>query len=163
MLSNAAYNRALGAALFLLAKEYNPDWRGWPKTESEILLLAGASPRDAREAAFELRELLLELECRLGLPLPDFDPASTRLQAVLGALRDWGLKNITSVPRNVGGTRLYPEGFQRFVASLAAPGQPGHGMTLDELAYAVDVPVNLLKDWLSVGQPQPRRRKKPKS
>ena len=160
---NAAYNRALGAALFLLAKEYNTDWRGWPKTEREILLLAGASQRDAREAAFELRELLLELECRLGLPLPDFDPDITRLQAVLGALRDWGLQNLTSIPRKVGGTHHYPEDFQRFVASLAAPGQPGHGMTLDELAYAVDVPVSLLKDWLSAGGPQPRRRKKSKS
>lgn len=163
MPESTAYNRALGAALFLLAKEYNPGWRGWPKTESEILLLAGASQRDAREAAFELRELLLELECRLGIPLPDFDPDITRLQAVLGALGDWGWKNLTSVPRDVGGIRHYPEDFQRFVVGLAAPGQPGQGMTIDELAYAVDVPVSLLKDWLSAGKPQPRRRKKPKS
>ena len=163
MPESTAYNRALGAALFLLAKEYNPGWRGWPKTESEILLLAGASQRDAREAAFELRELLLELECRLGLPLPDHDPNLTRVEAVLGALAGWGWNNIASVPRDVGDTRHYPEDFQRFVAGLAAPGQPGHGMTVDELAHAVDVPVSLLKDWLSAWRPQPGRRKKLKS
>jgi hypothetical protein len=149
MPESSEYNRAIGAALFLLAKEYVPGWKGWPKTESEILLLVGVGQREAHEARFELRELLLEVECRLGFQVPDDDAYFTAVEEVLNALVALISRYPQFAPRKIKGKPHYPEGFRRYVASLADPGQPGHALTIEQLAHTVDVPVELLKEWLT--------------
>ncbi len=58
---NTPSQQAVGAAFFLLAKQYFPLWNGWPKSEAEIFLLAGVTPDEAYDARFEVLHRLYDL------------------------------------------------------------------------------------------------------
>lgn len=53
------------------------------------------------------------------------------------------------VGRVVGRQPVYSDDYRRFLVALARG--PGEGMTLDELAYFLDVPAAMLNEWLSSG------------
>jgi hypothetical protein len=137
--------RAIGAALFLLAKQHVPDWSGWPHSEAEILLLAGADRHQTQEIFGELEEFILGLECQFGPTVVD-DPFEAVLYA-LGAFYD-------RHPNTgyVGGKPQQTEDFRRFAVALTAPGQPGSELSLDDLAFTLRVPLEVLEGWVAQSQ-----------
>jgi len=66
---------SLVAALFLLCREQLPNWKGWPKTVTLMLELAGSGKTQAYEILDRLRVLLPTV---LGTPgRPASEPAAT--------------------------------------------------------------------------------------
>jgi hypothetical protein len=51
-----------------------------------------------------------------------------------------------------GHTYVYSEEYRRFAVGLAAPGQPGEGMSSAELAGHCAVPPELFEEWIRTQQ-----------
>lgn len=150
--------RAVGAAFFLLAKQYFPPWNGWPKNESEILLLAGVTQAEAYDARDEVLDRLYDL-----LWDPDDPNMLDSSVEVLGAIKDFVTKDFDAfVPRTYRGRNYYCDRFCRFMFSLLEKGQPAEGWTLEQLSTVSRVPLYALQDWQKSQQPKGRNRRAPK-
>lgn len=138
---------ALAAAVFLLARELVPGWSSWPATVTDALSLVGAGKSQTYEVLGRLHKVVDDLAGKPGRPRPAASPVSALLD-VVGRVRDHLMSHGGAVC-GTGPRRVYSDGFRRFIVGLADPGEPGHDLTVDELASSVGVPLGTLKDWLS--------------
>ena len=130
------------AALLLLYHELLSSLEKVPESDEEILAITGADREGALEMMEQLQALLIrccepEPECR---PLP---PCGQVAQAVVRHFHE----HPGSAYRKDGCYHATAR-FRRFVLGLTAPGQPGEGMTADELADGTGVPLDMIKSWL---------------
>lgn len=144
---------ALAAAVFLLARDLVPGW-SWPATVTEALSLVGAGKSQTYEVLGRLNKVVGDLAGNRGRPRPPANSAPARVNAVLSRVRDYLMSHGGAVC-GTGPRRVYSDGFRRLIVSLADAGQPGQGMTVEELASAAGVPLGTLKDWLSVPREGP--------
>ena len=126
--------QAVGAALFLLAREYFPQWEGWPVGELAIFKQAGVTSDEAYEAREAVLERLFDL-----LWDPDYDPSDYRstLKELTMAISAYMADNPDC---------MLPTGkpkYLRFLLYLMKVG--GAGLTLRHLSELTGVPLQELE------------------
>lgn len=148
--------RAVGAALFLLARQYFPHWDGWP-TEAEIVLLSGVSRSDVYGAREDLLDRLYDfLFDPYDTENEGPDPFLTSVTGVRTAICRFADEHPEAMAiRLVGGRREYTDAFCGFLVGLREKGRAGEGLSIDDLAFAADMPLEALEDWLK-SQPDSR-------
>lgn len=133
--------QAVGVALFLLAREYLPQWEGWPAGELAILEQAGVSHKEAYDARDAVQERIFDL-----LWDPDYDPSifSSSLKELTMTISDYFTENpdcwAQGKPR-----------FLRFLVDLMQPGMPGAGMTFHQLSELTGLPLEELEQTARPG------------
>jgi len=117
-----------------------------PSSAAEAIELAGAKPSQAYEMRGRLREALSDLHQPPGCS-PVAAPEPHRALDVAKAVRDFVMLH-PGVVRSRGVRCIYGEAFRRFVVGLFAPDGVAQGMTVEQAADAIGVPMGTLKDWL---------------
>jgi len=117
-----------------------------PSSAAEAIELAGAKPSQAYEMRGRLREALSDLHQPPGCS-PVAAPEPHRALDVAKAVRDFVMLH-PGVVRSRGVRCIYGEAFRRFVVGLFAPDGVAQGMTVEQVADAIGVPMGTLKDWL---------------
>ena len=138
------------AALLLLGQELFPEW---PGTAADTLQLVGGA--DESETNYILEQLRDFLPTVLGA---DHEPAPPAVLDVWEAVHDYYAAHPGSFfcmnPewRFAGccasDDPALLDGVCRFILGLAAPGQPGAGMSVAELASACQIAPDTLENWL---------------
>ena len=137
---------AVLAAVLILARRIFARLDPEPRSAVVICRTLGCSPSQAYEMLGRLEEHLAGLPRAPGRPRAEAAAPADRA-AVAAATIEFLMDH----PGVIGGSRerrQYHPPFRIFVLSLLEPGRPGTGMTLEELAAAVQVPLPTLKDWL---------------
>ncbi len=137
---------AVAGAALLMARAVLPEWPGWP-TVGKTLALVGAGRSQSYQMLHRLRQALPTLIGEPGRPTIPLSTAGPAFVAALKAVRDFVVAHPGSAGENTG-RRRYSDSFRSFVVRLVDPGQPGEGLTVDELAEVAGVPLGTLKDWL---------------
>jgi hypothetical protein len=116
-----------------------------------LALVAGASRSQTYAMLARLRDLVPTLVGSPGRPVSQPARPDQRMR-VLVALRDY----LMAHPGAVSGTdrRTYTDDFRHFVVDLVKPGEPGEGLSVEQLAWACAVPLGTLKDWMRSTEPQ---------
>lgn len=112
----------------------------WPKDKAAAAALVAA----ARQIGAELNALLPTVR--------DEAQWQSATVACLRAVIDYEDAH-ADARHYVGSRRSYSDDFRRFVLGLVGPGQPGEGMSIAALAYATDVPADVLTEWLDSPTP----------
>ena len=136
---------ALVAALILVARNLCPGWKWWPKTAT-ILKLLGAGKSQTYAYVETVRAHLPAMVGKPGRPRPSVSNQCT-LEAVRIAVNAFLRAHPGAVCEN-GSRCVYSDGWRRFVVGLLDAGQPGHGMSIADLAVATGVRLGTLKTWL---------------
>lgn len=150
---------ALAGAALLMARAVLPGWSGWPATVADTLALVGAGRSQSYQILRRLWQALPTLIGTPGRPATPPPTGGSAIVATLKAVRDHLLAHPGSACENASRCR-YSDSFRRFVVQLVDPGQPGEGLTVEELADVAGVPLGTLKDWLRRHEgsaPQPAR------
>jgi len=144
---NSSLKPSLVAALLLLARRYLGRLGAdqLPSSNDAIIALAGAGTSQAYAMRARLETACGSLERPPG-PRPNEAQPET-VMAVLVAVRDFLLKHPGAVADR-GRRHRYTEPFRRLVLGLLAPGGLAAGLTLEQTAQAVGVPLGSVKDWL---------------
>ena len=116
-----------------------------PSTNSAIIALAGAGKSQAYAMLTRLESACNTLERPPG-PLPNEAQPDT-IMVVLAAVRDFLLKHPGAAAER-GSRHRYSDTFRRFVLGLLAPGGRAAGLTVEQAAEAIGVPLGSLKGWL---------------
>lgn len=120
------------------------NWAGWPTTE-EILDLTSSGKSQAYAMMARLRELLPTLMGKPGRPASEPVTANSML-AISRAIQRYLMHHPGSAYFEQDRYQ-YLDDFRRFVVGLVAPGQPGEGLSVRQLAEASDIPLGTLKGW----------------
>lgn len=137
---------SLHAALLLIARDLIPEGSEVPRSVAEILERTGVSKSQAYEVRSRLHDVFPTVFSTAGRP-PEPTPEVGKVSTVLVAVRDYLMRHPGSAC-HTGERQIYSDGFRRFVVGLMAPGQPGAGLTVMEMAEMTGVPYGTLKDWL---------------
>ena len=137
---------ALAGAALLMARAVLPEWPGWP-TVAKTLALVGAGRSQSYQMLHRLWKALPTLIGAPGRPATPPPTVGPAFVAALKAVRDHLRAHPGSACENAGRCR-YSDSFRRFVVQLVDPGQPGEGLTVEELADVAGVPLGTLKNWL---------------
>ena len=116
-----------------------------PSTNSAIIALAGAGKSQAYAMLSRLEAASSTLERPPGPP-PSSTPSDT-VSAILVAVRNFLMEHPGAVAER-GSRNRYSETFRRFVLGLIAPNGLAVGLTVEQTAEAVGIPLGSLKDWL---------------
>ncbi len=130
---------SVAAALLLMLRELAPELGQFPQTKGEVLALAGAYDES------EVFEILERLRKELPALLEPLEPMEGARHAIEG------YHKCDDSPATIigpDGRTIYTDDFLGFVMSLAAPGEPGRGLSTSELACVSGVPIAVLNDWL---------------
>lgn len=136
---------SIAAAVLLLGR----DLAAWPDspTTDEILERTGAGRSQAYAMMARLKELLPTLVGKPGRPTSASAPANSEL-AVCRCIQQYLMRHPGSAYFDRDRYH-YLDDFRRFIVGLVAPGQPGEGMTVAQLAEASSLPLGTLKSWFS--------------
>lgn len=135
------------AAVLLVALDLAQDLGSTlPSSATEVIALTDVSRSQAYEMRGRLHGLLSDLHqppgrSAIAAPEPD------RALAVAKAVRDFVMLHPGVVCAR-GARCIYGEPFRRFVLGLFAPDGVARGMTVEQAADAIGVPMGTLKDWL---------------
>lgn len=144
-----AISLSVVAGLLLAAREHQLRLGLVSSGVEQIVEKTGATRSCAYEAKAALLDLLPRLVRRVGRPTAPASPPSPTTEAITREV----LRFVLDHPGCVhGGTerRHYSESYRRLVLDLREK-HPGLGV--EELAHALAVPVDTLRDWLRVGAP----------
>lgn len=144
MPAETTFHTSISAALLLLGREAVPQWPDRPTTE-EILNLTGSGKSQAYTMMARLRELLPVLLGKPGRPAATPPPANSVL-AVSRCIQDYLMRHPGSAHFQQGRYH-YLDDFRCFIVGLVAPGQPGEGLSVAQLAAASSLPLGTLKGW----------------
>jgi hypothetical protein len=138
---------SVAAAVLLVALELvHSCGQSLPGSLTEVLELTGAGKSQAYEMRSRVQELLANVHQPAGRPATE-QPNRDQALAVTTAVRDFVMRHPGVVlVRNVQCT--YKDSFRRFVVGLFAPAGVAEGLTVEQAAQAVGVPLGTLKDWL---------------
>ena len=142
---------ALRVAMVLMAQELYPDLM-WP-TLAEMLASSGADEKEAYECLARLRELAPTLLRKPGRPACPAMPTQGRT-AALAAVCNFLVRHPGALLKREEG-HLCTDDYRRFVVGLGGPGQPGEGLSHEELASVTCVPLETLHEWLCNPVPEP--------
>lgn len=138
----------------MLGREFFPSWEAWPKTVAEILELTKASKSQAHVLARRLKEMVVGgLWSDPGRPRTE-NPPGASVVPVYQAVQEY-LYTHPGAVRRVDARFHYSDGFRHFILGLKEPGQPGAKLSIAQLAHTVGLPVETLREWFRVPQPQP--------
>lgn len=147
--SRPAVAPSVAAGLLLAARDLQC-LLGLPSSGAEqIIEKAGATRSSAYEAKAKLLAALSSLVRPVGRPSAPAKPPSAKLEALTHQV----LRFLLDHPGCVHGgaeRRHYSDSFRRLVLDLREK-HPSLGV--EELAHAIEVPVDTLRDWLRTGAP----------
>jgi hypothetical protein len=113
---------------------------------SQALAVTGAGRSQAYELRSRLHAVLQTLHQPPGRPAAQA-PSDAAVHTVTAAVRDFLMQHPGTVHIR-GKHRSYADCFRRFVVGLFAPAAPASGLTHEQAADAIGVPLGTLKDWL---------------
>ncbi len=116
-------------------------------TIGEICSWFACGRTQAYELVKRLRDAVTDLKRTPGRPCTPPVAAEKTVEVLRAAYRF--LMDNPGCVQGKGERRFYGDGFRRLVVGLRDEGQPGDGITVEQLAELVDVPLGTLKDWVS--------------
>lgn len=143
---------AFRVAMVLMGQELYPDPNAWPPL-AEMLASSGADEKEAYECLARLRELVPTVLRKPGRPARPAMPTQGRT-AALAAVVNFLVRHPGALLKREEG-HLYTDDYRRFVVGLGGHGQPGEGLSHEELASVTCVPLETLREWLCNPVPEP--------